>query len=205
MDLKCFLLVLILAPCLICSEVKGQTLDQEVKTEIVGEAVIMTQMRLRVSGSRVGNQAYEERVIANPAGSARVELVSPEGETFTATADRNGSFSIKGLSPGPVSFTIQYPPLRQVSGSFELLPGDNIALVSFFIDPRNPPSILIQDEGSLIYQAPFISRSSEVDAIGRLLNFPGVVIVDGQLIVTGQKVQSTCLDGALILGILPDE
>lgn len=178
---------------------QGQSKQQD--TEITGRVVLLSQMSIRSGRNSARDIAYEQAIIDSPAIGAKIELVS-QGETYSATTDLKGSFMIKDLRPDLVRIRISLPPLKPISGSFELLPGDNIVLASISVSPNNPPEIITQQGDTLTYRASYVSDLKGIEAMERLARFPGVEIENGTIIITGRGVHRTYLDGALILGIV---
>lgn len=205
-------IISLLLSCALSLRGQGQLRQQDAGAEIAGRAIVPSLINnyRMPDRSRGGFSEAKPTLLDIPASNAKVELIY-RGDTLKTTTDQVGSFSFKNLTQGPVHLSIDYLDYEPFSETFELLPGENVIVVSFQKKTETLDAAVVQDEmpvvtmrgDTLIYHAAAVAQLNGDFAIDLLRRFPGVEVKDGQIIVTGKNVKRTYVNGALIFGLNP--
>lgn len=193
----------------------GQT--EEPTSSIVGQAIIQ--------------YIFDNKSIAGtfeiPPSKVEAILVA-DGDTLQTQGSGGGIFTYSGISARNVTLSVTIPDHPySFSGSFELMPGENIVLVSIPGTPRPEGSPMQASEEPLMeiygdtwtYYYPTLlsnpggdSRLGErqqnetVFIVNRLKELPGVEYNKrrGTLTISGPAVHKTFVNGAYIFGLNPE-
>lgn len=192
---------LLLFSTVFCFDMQGQSENQE--SELTGSVMILTQM-----GSRDRDGFYEESpsIMNVPASKAVITLIA-RGDTLRTRTNEAGTFSFKNLPSGPVQIAIDFVPMASVCGDFELMPGENIVMVSFSellkIQGNSDEHQVEQDGHKLICYNPLTIE--EPHAVSRLRRFPGVKIQDQQIVVDARFVRCAQSNDFLMFSLLQND
>jgi len=205
MNRRILVLTLFFISWTFCLKAEEQSLQQDATAEIAGRVIVPTEIK-----SPGGSPQDTPTRLDIPAANAKVELVF-QGDTLKAITNQVGQFSFKNLTAGLVQLSIDLPPYELFSESFELVPGENVVMVSIQREPETLDAAIVRDEmpvmtmrgDTLIYHAAAVALMEGDYAIDLLLRFPGVEVKNGQIIVTGKNVRRTYVNGALIFGLNP--
>lgn len=193
----------------------GQT--ERPTSSIVGQAIIQ--------------YIFDNKSIAGtfeiPPSKVEAILIA-DGDTLQTQGSGGGIFTYSGISARNVTLSVTIPDHPySFSGSFELMPGENIVLVSIPGTPRPEGSPMQASEEPLMeiygdtwtYHYPTLlsnpggdSRLGErqqnetVFIVNRLKDLPGVEYNKrrGTLTISGPAVHKTFVNGAYIFGLNPE-
>lgn len=162
-----------------------------------------------------------------PSQNAEITLIA-DGDTLQTRGGAGGIFTYSGISAKTVTLSVTIPDHPySFSGSFELMPGENIVLVSihgipqpkgFSMQASEEPLMKI-DGDTWTYHYPTFFNNSVADPRGnpkqpdeklilvnRLRDLPGVEFNKrrGTLTISGPAVHKTYVNGAYVFGLNPE-
>ena len=193
----------------------GQT--ERPTSSIVGQAIIQ--------------YIFDNKIIAGtfevPVSNVEAILIA-DGDTLQTQGSGGGIFTYSGISARNVTLSVTIPDHPySFSGSFELMPGENIVLVSvpgtpqpkgFSMQASEEPLMKI-DGDTWTYHYPTFFNNSVADPRGnpkqpdeklilvnRLRDLPGVEFNKrrGTLTISGPAVHKTYVNGAYVFGLNPE-
>ncbi len=188
----------------------GQT--ERLTSSIVGQAIIQ--------------YIFDNKSIAGtfeiPPSKVEAILIA-DGDTLQTRGSDGGIFTYSGISARNVTLSVTIPDHPySFSGSFELMPGENIVLVSIPGTPQPEGSPMQASEEPLMeiygdtwtYYYPtilndnrFVNKpAEELSLVNRLRDLPGVEYNKrrGTLTISGPAVHKTFVNGAYIFGLNPE-
>ena len=147
--------------------------------------------------------------------------LTANGDTLRTKTESNGRFSFSGILHQAVTLLIEQEGSVLFSGSFELMPGENIVLVSVQRTPSSEDSMLQVSSEPLVtmsgdtwvyhysmfadtYVGPRIQDKDYL--ISRLMGLPGVEYNKrrGTLTISGPAIHKSFVNGAYVFGLTPE-
>lgn len=193
----------------------GQT--ERPTSSIVGQAIIQ--------------YIFDNKIIAGtfevPVSNVEAILIA-DGDTLQTQGSGGGIFTYSGISARNVTLSVTIPDHPySFSGSFELMPGENIVLVSvpgtpqpkgFSMQASEEPLMEIYGDTWTYYYPTLLSnpgadsrllekqQNETVFIVNRLKDLPGVEFNKrrGTLTISGPAVHKTFVNGAYIFGLNPE-
>ncbi len=162
------------------------------------------------SSCRVSGTVYLEGEHTALLRGAHVRLYFGKDSLLTTTTSR-GDFLFRDVPVGPARLRVTHLSCRPYEGAVELVPGQNVLLVSMEEKPLEVAAAYARAEAepvthrgdTIVYNAAAV-RTMEGDyAIEILRQMPGVEIRDGFIYVGGEPVRRTYVNGRLIFGDAP--
>ena len=216
--LSLFRLVLILVSGLGFSmEIQGQDGTLDPPGSIVGETFTRVDIFTHGNHSYAGTTPLLKR-------DYDVILISA-GDTLRTKTDNNGRFSFSGITASRITLLIE--PIRGTSdfpfsGTFELMPGENIVLVPIQREPYPEGSVIqlsnqplmTADGDTWVYHCPVMSDSGyagrepgvEEELIGKLIGKPGVEYDKRKrlIYIPNERIRRTEVNGAYVFALKPE-
>ena len=197
---------------------RGQDGVQEpFSASIIGDAFVRLEYR---DPTRFNIMTYY-----NQSGILDVTLITDK-DTLRTKTTISGRFSIMGITASRVTLFItpQTSWADPFSGTFELMPGENIVVVPMERTPFPGGSpmqvfdgpIMTAEGDTWIYHYPYVVMTDgyaggvpnyeEYEAISRLKGIPGVKLDarKHELYISGEAVHRTFVNGAYVFGLNPD-
>lgn len=147
--------------------------------------------------------------------------LTANGDTLRTKTESGGRFSFSGILHQAVTLLIEEEGSVLFSGSFELMPGENIVLVSVQRAPFSEKSMLQVSSEPLVtmsgdtwvyhysmmddnYVGPRIQDKDYL--ISRLMGLPGVEHNKrrGTLTISGPAIHKSFVNGAYVFGLTPE-
>ena len=129
-------------------------------------------------------------------------------DSVVSSTDRFGHFSISGVKPGPVHIWSAKMGFEDYSGTLDASSGVNIILIelkqahiklaSAMVVAEAKP--IIQKGDTTIFNAAAVSTGDQDNAIEILAQMPGISFDKGRILVNGEPVKRTYVNGKLIFG-----
>ncbi len=155
-------------------------------------------------------------------------ILIADGDTLQTQGSSASIFTYSGIRAGSVTLSVVFPECPySFSGSFELMPGENIVLVSvpgvsnspgFSMQPSEEPLFEMDGDTWTYYYPTLLSnpggdsrlgerqQNETVFIVNRLKDLPGVEYNKrrGTLTISGPAVHKTFVNGAYIFGLNPE-
>ena len=184
-----------------------------------------------IVGQGIAQYIFDNKNIAGtfeiPPSKVEAILIA-DGDTLQTQGSGGGIFTYSGISARNVTLSVTIPDHPySFSGSFELMPGENIVLVSVPGVPQpeglsfqayEEPLIKMDGDTWTYYYPTFLSipgadsrllekqQNETVFLVNRLKDLPGVEYNKrrGTLTISGPAVHKTFVNGAYIFGLNPE-